>query len=278
MTISRLKPAFVCVLCACAGFALLQLVGYVSVARAATEADAGPTPVALAEPVISGPVAWLLIGFTLLLGVRELLAGFKAIMSVIAPRTKNTADDRVLEAATKLHSLTSELIDALGVRSPAALARNPQSGTISGDILGSMVALVVIVLVLGSVVGYGCSSWRQRTSAGVSAFLDCEGEHIDAGLLSEAKAVSKSAISRWVSGDGHVDTAGLKAEAAPLKSDLMRCGFAAAIAALATPVAAQPGAPAAAGLEVDGAGLRSAFIAVRSDLGWAPLRVGNGVL
>jgi len=138
--------------------------------------------------------------------------------------------------------------------------------------------LAVLLLAGGVAMQPACSSWRARTTAGVSAFIDCESPHIDAQLLADATALSKVAVMAAISGDGHADTAQLKADAAPLKSDLLRCGFAAAVAALATPVPKQPGAPAAAGVEVDGVQLRAAFAGARGELGWAPVKLAGGTV
>jgi hypothetical protein len=116
-----------------------------------------------------------------------------------------------------------------------------------------------------------CSSWRARTANGVGAFLDCEAPHVDPNLLAEAKTVAIAAVQKWISGDGHTDTAGLKSAAAPLKSDLMRCAFDGAIAALATPTppAQKPGeAVRVAAFEVDGGELRAKAALVREELGW----------
>jgi hypothetical protein len=135
-------------------------------------------------------------------------------------------------------------------------------------------ALIVFALFL--VVVVACASWKARTAAGVAAFIDCESPNLDAQLLADATSLGKAAVKAAISGDGHADTTQLKAAAAPLKSDLMRCGFAAAVAAWATPVPPQPGAPAAAGIEVDGPQLEAAFVSARTELGWAPAKLAGG--
>lgn len=143
--------------------------------------------------------------------------------------------------------------------------------------IGPTAILLIVGLCLG-VATPACASWRQRTAVGVGAFLDCESPHVDSQLLAEATALGKIAVMSAISGSGHADPDQLKAAAAPLKSDLMRCGFVAAIAAAATPAPAQPGAPAAAPLEVDGAQLRAAFASVRAELGWSPVKVAGGTV
>lgn len=139
----------------------------------------------------------------------------------------------------------------------------------------TLVKTAGLLLLVGLALQPACSGWRGRTAAGAAAFLNCESEHVDPGLLSEAKLVTKSAIEKWISGDGHVDATGLRAEAAPLKSDLMRCAFDAAVAALTYVPSPVPGAPASAPLEVDAAQLRATWAAERARLGWAPAKGGG---
>lgn len=128
-------------------------------------------------------------------------------------------------------------------------------------------ALLLACFVLAST-QLACDTGRARAAAGVGAFLQCEAPHVDANLLAEAKRVMIDAVGKWISGDGHTDTAGLKSAAGPLKSDLMRCAFDGAVAALATPAPKNPSAPLAAGLEVDGAELRAKAAVIRAELGW----------
>ncbi len=146
---------------------------------------------------------------------------------------------------------------------PSSLARSAAS---------QVSLLVVAALAIGAAaLAPACATLRPAGAAGVGTFMDCEGKHIDAGLLAEAKALSKSAVQRWMTGDGHIDATGLRAEAAPLRSDLMRCAFDAAIAALTVVIAPRTDTPAlAAPLEVDVAELRTTWAEVRVELGWAP--------
>jgi hypothetical protein len=154
---------------------------------------------------------------------------------------------------------------------PALLgARNPESGHARLSVL--------LVLFGGLLIGAGVgltavSCTGAQRAAGAGAFLRCEGEHVDAGLLAEAKGVAISVVEKWLSGAGTVDTTGLRAEAKPLKSDLMRCAFDAAIAALtAAPAKPLPGAPLAAERAVDAQQIRSAWAEVRGELGWPAAR------
>lgn len=114
-----------------------------------------------------------------------------------------------------------------------------------------------------------CASARGRGANAAGAFLDCQAPNIVAALP-DAIALARQAVMRWISGSGKIDTAGLKNAAAPLKGDLGKCAFDAAIAALAVPPQpAATGAPASSGLEIDGAALTAAWSRARAELGWA---------
>lgn len=126
---------------------------------------------------------------------------------------------------------------------------------------------------IGLAVGLGavaCSgSTKYRAAEGVVAFLDCESPHVDAQMLADAKLLAKSAAEKWLSGAGTIDTAGIKADAKPLRSDLLRCAFDAAMAAVAAPPATPaPDAPMARARPVDAAQVRAAWASVRGELGW----------
>jgi len=136
----------------------------------------------------------------------------------------------------------------------------------------SMTAGLCLVVAL-----FSCTSARQRGAASVGAFIDCQQPNI-AKALPDLVELGKTALLSRISGDGHADASAIKADMASAKSDLAKCVIAAAIAALATPVEQAPGAPAAAGLVVDGVALRAAFASGRQSLGWAPVHVGSEVL
>lgn len=176
--------------------------------------------------------------------------------------------------------IITALFAAVSLMTHSTVSATPATANAtSGPGTGTAATLALLLVVGGSLAPQpGCSSWRARGSAAVGAFIDCESPHLDKQLLADATALGKVAVMAAISGDGHADAAQLKADAAPLKSDLLRCGFAAAIAALATPVPAQPGAPAAAGVEVDGPQLRAAFRGARAELGWAPVRLPDGAV
>ncbi len=181
-------------------------------------------------------------------------------LKIIAPLTKTRIDDEIRDGI-------GEILDHVRSQRASAtvlVARAPQIGRARllvqcGLALSGLALLVAAILACGA---------RQRIAAGAGAFLDCEAPHVDAQMLADAKVITTSAVEKWISGAGTIDTEGLRADAVPLKTDLMRCAMDAAIAALLTPTPVQPGGPAAAPMTVDAAQIRLAWRSVRSELGW----------
>ncbi len=135
-----------------------------------------------------------------------------------------------------------------------------------------VIAFLVLLATLVAI-QLSCASARQRGAAGVGAFLSCTAADFPPSTLADATGLATSALMRWISGSGKVDTAGVKADMAPLKSDLLRCAWAGAVAALTAPrQPAAPGAPANSPLEVDAATLRMTFEGVAARLGWPAMR------
>jgi len=153
-------------------------------------------------------------------------------------------------------------------------SKSPQAG-FSG--LPLLVGLAMVGLMGLAVVAASCTGARQRGAAAIGAFIDCEAPDV-AAALPDLVPIAKEALLGAISGDGHVDATKLKADMQGAKSDLGRCVLAAALAALATPAPKQPGAPAAAELEIDGPALRARFVQARSELGWAPVRLPGGAV
>jgi len=138
-------------------------------------------------------------------------------------------------------------------------SRPPQSGR---AILPVMLALAA----LGGAVAIGCAA-RQRASAGVGAFLDCEAAQLPADTLKDATSLATTEIRHLIGGTGAVDVAALKADMAPLKTNLLRCAFAGAMAALTPPQTARM---------ATGVDLRGAFAAASAELGWPSVRPVGG--
>lgn len=129
-------------------------------------------------------------------------------------------------------------------------------------------AALLAVLVGGLAAPQMACGARAPATRAASAFMDCESPDL-APLLPDAIQLAKAAVLRWISGAGTVSTDGLKTDAKPLRTDLARCAWDAAVAAIAqTGPAPAPGAPAASAMSIDGPALTSVWANVRSELGW----------
>lgn len=241
------------------------LLTFAAIAHSAVvETAATPTPI----PVSFDWKLYLGIFLGGLAGARTAMEGIAAILRVFAKRTKTTIDDRVLaldEAA--LAKLDEFIAIAKSLQPPAP--KPP---------LAPVAMLAVLLLGAGSLSGLSCAEVRPRGAAAVGAFLDCEAGTLPADTLADAVALATSAVMNAISGSGRIDAGKLGADVAGLKTDLGRCALAAAVAALATPKAPLPGAPASSALAIDGRALRSAFTAARSSSGWPAVHVAGEVL
>src|SRR5678815_2840219 len=70
-----------------------------------------------------------------------------------------------------------------------------------------------------------------RDSAGTVAFLDCETAHLDAQALADARLFADAKVQQWIGGAAAPDSTAIRADLAPIKSDLGRCAIATALAA-----------------------------------------------
>lgn len=193
-----------------------------------------------------------------------LLGGASLILHVVAPRTKNTIDDR-------LRDDIDEVLVFIRGQQPTP---KPPVG-----LVGPIAMLALVVLGLAS---SGCATARQAVSAGVVATLECEDGHLDAAMLADAKALASAEVRHWIAGGGPVDTAAIKADLGPIRSDLGQCAIAGALAAAGVLIAAVTQSPAVQGLMADPAPdrgqLRLTVQAAARELGWRPVRVAGGVL
>jgi hypothetical protein len=197
----------------------------------------------------------------ILLGVIALFSATRTILQFVAPRTRTTLDDRALANIDELLALLRG--------GQAVTPRRPEGGFVRGGLLTCLIAATIIAVGGGLITS--CAA-RQRTAAGVVAFLECEAPHVDAELLAEAKGVAIAAADQWISGSGHTDLAKLRAAARPLKSDLMRCALDGAIAALLTPTATLADAPQSEARAIDTGELAASWRTIRGELGWAPAK------
>lgn len=130
----------------------------------------------------------------------------------------------------------------------------------------SAAALVLVVAVAG-VTQTACIS-RAQVASGAGAGLNCEAPAIKT-LVADIIPLAIAEITKWISGSGSVDAAGLKADLAAIKGDAPRCALDAAVAILTAPPApAKPGAPSSAPMAVDRALLATSYAGIRAHLGW----------
>lgn len=167
---------------------------------------------------------------------------------------------------------------------PVPAPADPQVARAAGT---STLGLLIVVGLAGMMVSSSgaCSATARAretdiAASGGAALLNCEGPAL-AGTFVSMLPIAGDAVLSWISGDGkHIDKTKLKAAMAPLtdKDAQLKCALTTAIAIATTPAPQQPGAPAAAGLEVDAIAVRSAFAGLRAELGWAPVATRAGVL
>lgn len=145
-----------------------------------------------------------------------------------------------------------------------SVERSSQTGS-AGLVVMAGLAVVGLVVACGA---------RQRVANAVDAFIDCQEPNIVAALP-EVTPLAKQALEKWISGSGTIDLAGMKSVMISAKSDLFRCGIAAAVAALSAETKQGDGA---AALAVNPDQLRMSFVVARDDLGWVPVRLPSGAV
>jgi hypothetical protein len=217
--------------------------------------------------------------FLIALGAAVLSAA-SMVLHVVAPRTKNTIDDEFAKDIDEVLAFVRGQIPAR-----AAVAAPPDKSPVAPVAM----LLVMLLGVAAATTLPACATVRPVASSGVSAFLDCEAQHFDAQLMTDATTLAKAIVVKWVSGTGTADTASIKSDLAPFKSDLGKCAIAAAIAVLTSPPPAPPPGTTVSALMAfgpgptgptitDGLALRVAFSAARADLGWRPVVLSSGAV
>lgn len=141
---------------------------------------------------------------------------------------------------------------------------------------GGAVSMLWPVLIGGSLFGAavantGCTQ-AARTAA-LGAFIDCGKSEIKAQADELVPAFTAN-LKNAIDGAGKVDRPTLNSFAAPLKSAGMRCGFAAAVAALLNPPKGKDGAPMSSPFPVDNVDLADAYNGVRDGL-WGGVEIKN---
>ena len=142
----------------------------------------------------------------------------------------------------------------------------------------STFAIALLGLATGSAIAIGCTATRARQTAsvGVVAALDCEAAHLDAQMLADATTLASAEVQRWIGGGKAASTDAIKADLAPIKSDLGRCAITAALAAATVLVTSTPGTAVSALAVGDPMATRAAFSVAARVLGWAPVRLADG--
>lgn len=160
---------------------------------------------------------------------------------------------------------------ALNIAGIAAAWLGSLGYTVNRTLLKAGAGLLLLGLIAAPQVGCS-SSAKGKEAAAAGSFLGCEADSFAPGTLSDATKLAISVVLHWIGPGGRPDASGLKADAAPLKTNLARCAWDAAVAALAAPVPAQPGAPASAVAALDGPALSAVWAQKRAELGWPAAR------
>lgn len=140
-------------------------------------------------------------------------------------------------------------------------------------------ALVTSILVATALVACSAAQARQTAAVGVVAALDCEAAHLDAQVFADAKAFAEAKVMQWIGGVAAPDSARIRADLAPIKSDLGRCAIAAALAAAT--VLLKPADPGAAISALSSSTVAPAAVRVQFEIGarlagWPPVQLPGG--
>lgn len=201
---------------------------------------------------------------------KKFIAAISAIVIYVGGRFGTTIDPTVLDhiwQALLVYVGAQGIADigkgAAQVQSPKpSSAPGGQAGRIS---LTMLLALGVLSAAIGGAVLIGCSTAGQRAVSGIEAGVSCEEPNLKAAAA-DLIPLALAELEHWISGSGQVDTTGLKADLAKIKSSAAQCAIDAAVAILTTPMPAKPGAPASAAMPVGD--LRGAYAGIRAELGW----------
>jgi hypothetical protein len=219
-------------------------------------AQAATTPPAPAEPAPALPwELWLLIGLAAINGAERMLGGLRILLGVIAPRTKTTADDKLLAVVGKLDDAAIKIRDALGglATAPATATASPPTVTETSEKptapnrvanLGGLLAL----LIAGASLQPGCAAAHKAPAAAGHALGDCakadalpiavlvaawavdaviagrvNWQSVEAGALAQGKVIGYCAAGRFVAAMSAAPTpAGLLPALDPGKAMLER--------------------------------------------------------
>lgn len=138
---------------------------------------------------------------------------------------------------------------------------------------------MVLACIVALVATFACNA-EQRTkartagAAGTVAVFDCEAAHLDAQALADAKAFASAKVQAWIAGAGTASSAAIRADLAPIKSDLGRCAIAGAVAAIGAALTSSPGVAVSALMSEPTPEMRvqAGYGAAVHDLGWPSVK------
>lgn len=211
---------------------------------------------------------WLLLG-------TSILTGASVVLHIVAPRTKATWDDKLRDDVDWLLSIANNAKPADQVPQNMVPMRNSEAGFARRSLLALLAALGIPVLVLAC----SMTQARQTAAVGVVAALDCEAAHLDPQALADAKAFAEAKVMQWIGGAAAPDASRIKADLAPIKSDLGRCAIAAALAAATALL--KPADPGTAISALSSSTLAPAAVRAQFEIGarlagWPPVQLPGG--
>lgn len=261
-----------------------------------------PLQLAHADPVVKftptgievGWQGWLMAFVVVVGSALSILDTVLVALKRIAPMTKTTIDDRARDvvqvvddaAHAKLDALlkvVNGLVPATGVPAatsdkPALTIAPPPRDSQAGRSLVGMMAALSFCGVVGFAIACTATQARQTAATGVVAALDCEAAHLDPQALADAKTFAMLEVQRWIAGGAAPSSDQIRADLAPIKSDLGRCAIAGALAAVAALTRSAPG-EAVSALTAAGADpvqTRAAFAVAARQVGWPAVRLPGG--
>lgn len=137
-----------------------------------------------------------------------------------------------------------------------------------------MIRPIVLACIVALTATYGCATVRPIAATGIVTALDCEAAHLDAQALADAKVFASAKVQAWISGAGAASSAAIRADLAPIKSDLGRCAIAGAIAAIGAALTSSPGVAVSALMSEPTPAMRvqAGYGAAVHDLGWPSVK------
>lgn len=141
-------------------------------------------------------------------------------------------------------------------------------------------ASLVLLIAAGAVLASsqpGCATTTgHAASAGISTAFDCEVAHFDEQLLADAKVFARAKVDQWLAGGARPSSAQIRADLAPVRSDLMKCAVAGAVVAALALLPAPATASRSLSVSPTAPELREAYEQARVELGWRSVRLPGG--